>query len=163
MRALLLLLPLPFASMLSTDGAAALQRDALSGSHAYSIVRSLCDEVGPRPAGSPADRAAVAWATRTMQGLGLANVHTESVRVTHWERGEGRAELVAPVAQRLAVAALGGRVGTPPAGVEADVVEAASIAELEKLEPGAVRGKIVFLDPIMRRARDGGGYGEAVP
>jgi carboxypeptidase Q len=160
MRALVL--PLA-AALLSPDAAAPLQRAELSDSHAYSIVRSLCDEVGPRLAGSPADRAAVAWATRTMEGLGLSNVHTESVRVTHWERGEGRAELVSPVAQRLVVAALGGSVGTPAGGIEADVVEAASIAELQKLAPATVRGKIVFLDPIMRRARDGSGYGDAVP
>jgi carboxypeptidase Q len=149
--------------LLSPDAGAPIQRAELSDSHAFAIVRSLCDEVGPRLAGSPADRAAVAWAARTMQGLGLSNVHTESVRVTHWERGEGHAELVSPVAQRLAVAALGGSVGTPAGGVEADVVEAASIAELEKLDPAKVHGKIVFLDPIMRRARDGAGYGESVP
>ena len=163
MRALLLFfLPLPFASMLPADAAVALQRDELSSSHAYAIVRSLCDEVGPRPAGSPGDRAAVSWAARTMQGLGLSNVHTEGVRVTHWERGEGRAELVSPVAQRLVVAALGGSVGTPPAGVEAEVVEAPSFEALQKLGADAVRGKIVFLDPIMRRARDGSGYGDVV-
>jgi hypothetical protein len=162
MRSLLLLLPLPFASMLSTDGAAAIQRDELSGSHAYAIVRSLCDEVGPRPAGSRADRAAVAWATRTMQGLGLSGVHTESVRVTHWERGEARAELVSPVPQPLVVTALGGSVATPGAGIEADVVEAASAEDLGKMSADAVRGKIVFLDPIMRRTRDGAGYEEAV-
>jgi carboxypeptidase Q len=160
MRALLL--PLA-AALLSPDAGAPIQRAELSDSHAFAIVRSLCDEVGPRLAGSPGDRAAVAWATRTMQGLGLSNVHTEAVRVTHWERGEGRAELVSPVTQRLAVVALGGSVGTPAGGVEADVVEAASIAELEKIDPAKVRGKIVFLDPIMRRARDGAGYGETVP
>jgi carboxypeptidase Q len=163
MRAFLaLLLPLPFASLLATDTAATLQREALSGSHAYAIVRSLCDEVGPRPAGSRADRAAVAWAARTMQSLGLSGVHTEAVRVSHWERGEERAAIVSPAPQPLVVTALGGSVATPPAGIEADVVEAASVPDLEKLGPDAVRGKIVFLDPIMRRTRDGAGYGEAV-
>jgi carboxypeptidase Q len=161
MRAPLFVLPLAFAS-LSTDAAVGIQRDELSGSHAYAIVRSLSDEVGPRPAGSPGDRAAVAWATRTMQGLGLSNVHTEAVQVTHWERGDERAEIVSPVVQRLAIAALGGSVGTPARGVEAEVLEAASVEELQKQSPDAVRGKIVFLDPIMRRTRDGAGYGEAV-
>jgi carboxypeptidase Q len=155
------LLPLA-ASLISADGATALQRDALSSSHAFAIVRSLCDEVGPRLAGSPADAVAVAWAQRTMRELGLANVHTEKVRVTHWERGDGRAEIVEPVRQPLVVTALGGSVGTPPRGIEAEVVEAASVDDLQKLDPAAVRGKIVFLDPIMRRARDGSGYGEAV-
>jgi hypothetical protein len=42
------------------------------------------------------------------------------------------------------------------------VIEAASVADMQKLGPDAVRGKIVFLDPIMRRTRDGSGYGEAV-
>src|ERR1700689_2337366 len=100
MRAPLLPLVLPLAvAVLAPGAAAAFPRDELPGSHAVAIVRSLCDEVGPRLAGSAADRAAVAWATRTMQELGLSNVHTESVRVTHWERGEGRAELVSPGAQ----------------------------------------------------------------
>jgi hypothetical protein len=159
MRALLVFLA---ASVLSPDAAVALQRDELSSSHAYAIVRSLCDEVGPRLAGSPGDRAAVAWALRTMQGMGLSNPRAEKVRVTHWERGEGRAEIVGPVRQPLAVAALGGSVGTPGRGTEGDVVEAASIAELQKLPPEQVRGKIVFLDPVTRRARDGAGYGETV-
>jgi carboxypeptidase Q len=148
-----LLIPLA-ASLLSADGAAALQRDALSSSHAFAIVRSLCDEVGPRLAGSPADAVAVAWAQRTMRELGLTSVHTEKVHVTHWERGEARAEIVSPVAQPLVVAALGGSVGTPPRGVEAEVVGAASVEDLQKLDPAAVRGKIVFLD--------GSGYGKAV-
>src|SRR5580704_7477380 len=137
---LLPLLPLPLASLLSSDAAATLQREELSSSHAYAIVRSLCDEVGPRPAGSRGDRAAVAWAARTMQSLGLSGVHTESVRVSHWERGEGRAELVSPVSQPLVVTALGGSVGTPAAGVEAEVVEAASVQDLAKLPADAVRG-----------------------
>jgi carboxypeptidase Q len=159
MRALLL--PLA-ASLLSADGAAALQRDALSSSHAFAIVRSICDDVGPRLAGSPSDAVAVAWAQRTMRELGLANVHAEKVHVTHWARGEARAEIVAPVAQPLVVAALGGSVGTPPRGVEGEVVEAASVDDLQRLDPASVRGKIVFLDPVMRRTRDGSGYGEAV-
>jgi Zn-dependent M28 family amino/carboxypeptidase len=53
-------------------------------------------------------------------------------------------------------------VGTPAAGVEADVIEASSVDELKKLSADAVRGKIVFLDPIMRRTRDGSGYEQAV-
>jgi len=156
-----LLLPLA-ASLLSADGATALQREALSSTHAFAIVRSLCDEAGPRLPGSQGDRAAVAWAERTMRELGLSNVRAEKVRVTHWERGEARAEIVSPVAQPMVIAALGGSVGTPPRGVEAEVVEAASVEDLQKLDPASVRGKIVFLDPVMRRTRDGSGYGEAV-
>jgi hypothetical protein len=155
------ILPLA-AALLSHDAAATLQREELSSSHAFSIVRSLCDEVGPRMAGSPGDRAAVAWALRTMPTLGLTSVRAERVMVTHWERGDSKAEIVGPLSQPLAVAALGGSVGTGPRGIEADVVEAASWQDLEKLGAAALKGKIVFLDPVMRRASDGAGYGEVV-
>jgi len=146
----------------ATSGAAALQREELSNGRAFSIVQSLVDEVGPRLAGSRADRAAVAWALRTMPTLGLSDVHAERAQVTHWERGAEHAEIVAPMKQPLVVAALGGSVGTPPGGLDAPVVEAASLDALRKLDPAAVRGKIVFLNTPMRRTRDGSGYGETV-
>jgi len=141
---------------------AQLQRSALSGTRAFDFVRSLTDQVGPRLAGSPGDAAAVAWGIKTMRELGLESVHAEPVKVTHWERGQASAELLGAVPRPLVVAALGGSVATPPRGLEGDVVEAANVAELKKLDPAKVRGKIVFLDPSMRRARDGAGYGEAV-
>ena len=40
--------------------AASLRERALADSTAYQLVESLTTEVGPRPAGSPGDRAAVA-------------------------------------------------------------------------------------------------------
>jgi hypothetical protein len=142
--------------------ATVVQREALSSRRAFELVRSLCDEAGPRPAGSTGDHAAVLWALRTMGELGLTNVHPEKVEVTRWERGEERAEIVSPVGQHLVVAALGGSVGTPPRGVEGDVVEVGSVEELEHLDPAAVKGKIVFVDAPMRRARDASGYEEVV-
>src|SRR5262249_44362298 len=84
------------------------------------------------------------------------------VKVAHWERGAAHAEIVAPVSLPLAVAALGGSVATPARGVDADVVEAANVEELQKLGADEVRGKIVFLGPPVTRAPGGTGYGEAV-
>jgi len=94
---------------------------------------------------------------------GFANVHTEKVMVPHWERGAESAEVTAPYPQRLAVAALGGSVGTPEGGVEAPVVGVASLAALDKLDPAKVKGKIVFVDVQMRRTRGIEGYATAVP
>lgn len=139
-----------------------IQREELSSTNAFEFVQSLCDEAGPRLAGSAGDRAAVAWALRTMRAVGLQNVHAEPVKVARWERGEESARIVSPVQQPLAVAALGGSVGTPARGLEAEVVEVASLAELGKLPPGAAAGKIVFLNAPMRRSSDGRGYGETV-
>src|SRR5450432_209397 len=60
---------------------------AFSGTRATDWVRSLTDRVGPRPAGSEADRQAVAWALATMKSLGFSNVHAEKVTVPAWKRG----------------------------------------------------------------------------
>jgi Zn-dependent M28 family amino/carboxypeptidase len=97
-----------------------------------------------------------------MPTLGLKRVHAERVTVRPWERGVETASIVAPVRQPLEITALGGSTATREAGIEADVVEADSIASLDKLGRAAVEGKIVFLNTPMRRTRDGAGYGEAV-
>jgi hypothetical protein len=132
-------------------------------SGAAELVRSLSDEVGPRLSGSPGDARAVAWALRTMRAMGLANVRAEPVRVPRWERGAERGDVIAPFPHPVALAALGGSVGTPPDGVEAEVVEAASLDALDALPEARVRGRIVYLHRVMARHRTGQGYGEAVP
>src|ERR1700709_1327657 len=76
--------------------ASALRANALAGTRAYEIVRSLTVEVGPRPAGSKALNDAVEWGVRTMKALGLSNVHAEKTTVPHWVRGEESGEIVAP-------------------------------------------------------------------
>jgi carboxypeptidase Q len=141
--------------------AAALRDGALQGTGAYELVRSLTTEVGPRLAGSPGDKAAVEWAVRTLRGLGLANVRAEPVEVPHWERGTIEGSIIAPSLQPVVLTALGGSVATPEAGIEAEVVEAASLEALDALGERA-RGKIVFLSPRMARRRDGAGYGRTV-
>jgi Zn-dependent M28 family amino/carboxypeptidase len=142
--------------------AAALRDEALAGTRAFDVVRSLTVEVGPRPAGSAADRAAVAWGVRTLQELGFANVRAEKVVVPHWERGAESGEILAPYPQPVALTALGGSVGTPERGIEAVVVEVASLDALGSLPPGAAQGKILFFNSRMERSRDGSGYGRAV-
>lgn len=132
-------------------------------SGAMAIVRSLADEVGPRLAGSAGDSLAVAWAQRTMRGLGFADVRAEPVRVPHWERGEERGALTAPVARPLVLTALGGSVGTPPEGLEAELVEVDSLDAIDALDPARTAGRIVFVHRVMRAAEDGGGYSETVP
>jgi carboxypeptidase Q len=146
-----------------TAAATALRDAALKGTGASNLARSLATEVGPRLAGSTGDPLAVAWAVRTLKALGFSNVHTEKVMVPHWDRGAESAEVTAPYPQRLAVAALGGSVGTPEGGLEAPVVAADSLAALDRLDPAKVKGKIVFVDVRMKRARGIEGYAAAVP
>ncbi len=142
--------------------ASTLHQEALAGTRAFDIVRSLTVEAGPRLAGSKGHDAAVAWGLRTMQELGFSNVRAEKVRVPHWVRGAESGEILAPYPQLVHLAALGGSVGTPAEGIAAQVIEVPSLDAVEKLDPAQVRGKIVFYNVRMQRAKDGSGYGRAV-
>ncbi|MEJ0084489.1 MAG: M20/M25/M40 family metallo-hydrolase [Pseudomonadota bacterium] len=139
-----------------------LREKALADTTAYELVESLTTEVGPRPAGSPGDKAAVAWGLREMQRLGFSNVHAVPAAVPHWVRGEAEFSVLAPWPQVMPVLALGGSVGTGSEGIAADAVMVKDLAALAALPAGAVKGKIVFFSNRMERTRDGAGYGKAV-
>jgi carboxypeptidase Q len=144
------------------SSAHSLREKALADTTAYQLVESLTTEVGPRPAGSAGDKAAVAWGLREMQRLGFANVHTVPAVVPHWVRGEAEFAVLSPWPQSMPVLALGGSVGTGPEGVEAEAVMVKDLAALAALPAGAVKDKIVFFSNRMERTRDGSGYGKAV-
>ncbi len=156
--------PLESATLAPADlkTAAALRERALKGTEAWETVASLSTEVGPRLAGSEGDRAAVAWALDRMKAAGLANVRTQDVMVPQWVRGSIAVSIVEPWPQHLVATALGGSVGTPEEGIEADVVQVPDIEALRALTRSEVEGKIVFINRRMERTRDGTGYGQAV-
>ena len=141
------------------ERAIALRDLALEKNVAYAVVESLTAEVGPRPAGSAGDRAAVAWAVDKLAELGFANVHTEPVDIPHWERGTLEVRLTAPYEQPLVATSLGGSPGTPEDGIEAPVVRVESMDELKALTRGELEGRIAFVDHVMERHRTGRGYG----
>jgi carboxypeptidase Q len=129
---------------------------------ALDTVKSLVDTASPRLSGSPGGKAALGWAQHAMEVAGLSKIHAEPVKVPHWERGEESGEILAPQPHKLSLAALGGSVGTPAAGIEAEVIEVDSLDALAKLDAKDVKGKIVFFHVIMERLKDGSGYGKAV-
>lgn len=143
--------------------ARALRERALADDTAYELIRSLTTQVGPRLAGSPGDARAVAWSIETLRALGFSNVRAEPVTVPRWLRGDASAAITAPWPQALAVAALGGSVGTPPDGIEAEVVPMTSLEELKSQPRERIAGRIVFFTARMERSRDGHGYGKTVP
>jgi len=152
----------PAAAAELPSGAARVQAEALAGDGAWRLVASLTGEVGPRFAGSAGDAAAILWAEAGLRELGFPVVRREPVRVPRWLRGEATGEIVAPWPQPVKLLALGGSVGTPAEGIEAEVVAVEDLAALEQLDDRAVRGRIVFFHRRMRRAVDGAGYGETV-
>jgi carboxypeptidase Q len=129
---------------------------------AAELVRSLSLVAGPRLAGSAGDARAVAWAEAKLRELGFENVRAEPVTVPHWERGAESGEILTPYPQPLHLTALGGSVATPPGGLVAEVLRVASLDELLALPADAARGRIVFVDRVMERKRDGSGYGPVV-
>ena len=142
--------------------AEALRDRAIEGTRAFEWVQGLTDEVGPRLSGSPQDAVGVAWALAKLKELGFTNVHAEKVMVPAWQRGVETGEVTAPYRQKLALAALGSSPPTPEGGIEAEVVEAASLEDLDAKGAAAVRGKIVFFNKRMERASETRGYGYAV-
>lgn len=143
-------------------GAEALREKGFAGTRATEWVESLIDTAGPRLTGSPGDKASIAWGVATLKALGFSNVRAEKVIAPFWERGIETGEVTAPHPHKLFLTALGGSIPTPESGVEAEVVEAASLDELAARKEPDVRGKIVFFNRRMRRSVEGAGYGDAV-
>jgi len=142
---------------------ATLQKEALAGTRSFEIVRSLTVEVGPRLAGTARFGRAVEWGVRTLNELGFAKVRTEKAILPHWERGVETGEILSPYQQVVHLCALGGSIGTPEAGIDAEVLLVPSLQDFESIDAAQVRGKIVFFNTRMERTRDGSGYGAAVP
>jgi carboxypeptidase Q len=125
-------------------------------------VSSLVTEVGPRPAGSAGDTAAVRWALNKLGTLGFSKVRTQDVLVPRWVRGTMDIDILSPFPQSLAAASLGGSIGTVEEGLEANVHRVESLDALKALPVAAVKGKIVFIDQRMERTRDASSYGATV-
>ncbi|MDH3367962.1 MAG: M28 family metallopeptidase [Gemmatimonadota bacterium] len=118
---------------------------ALADSSAYARLSKLVDRFGHRLSGSANLERALDWIVDEMERDGLENVRGEPVMVPHWVRGAESAELIEPRRRALPMSGLGGSVGTPPGGIEAEVVVVGSWDELEARAEEA-RGKIVLFN-----------------
>jgi hypothetical protein len=138
-------------------------KDALSQPRAHARLVTLCDRHGHRLSGSPGLEAALDWAVTTMRAEGHANVGREEVEVPQWIRGSESATVLTPRRVPLAMLGLGNSVGTPPEGIQAEVVTVATEKELKALGE-SVRGKIVlFNNPMPKWTTENGPcYGETV-
>jgi carboxypeptidase Q len=145
---------------------------ALSSDYAWHQLAHLTENIGPRPAGSAAAQAAAEYVAGEMRKLGL-EVHLEPAQVTHFVRGDEKAQLVeypgqAPeTTQRLVLTAISGSSATPPEGITADVLVVHSFDELTAMGREKVAGKIVVFNVAYDERKALGGmafeaYGEAV-
>ena len=105
----------------------------------------VTDTYGHRLSGSENLDRAIAWAVETMKRDGLENVRTEPVMVPRWVRGPESAEIIEPPRHALAILGLGGSVGTPAEGIEAEVVVVSSFEDL-RARAADVNGRIVLFN-----------------
>ncbi|MES2777153.1 MAG: M20/M25/M40 family metallo-hydrolase [Bacteroidota bacterium] len=141
-----------------------LATDVLKNGTAYENLRYLCKQIGPRLSGSANAQKAVEATTRMLKDAGADTVYLQSCMVPHWVRGEKEQATIRYNGGKKAlhVCALGGSVGTPKKGLNAEVIEVQSFYELEKMKMEDVKGKIVFFNYPMQPQLINGGYGDAV-
>ena len=132
-------------------------------SQAYEHLTELCDDIGHRLSGSPGADRAVQWGVEKFRQLGLdARLHR--ITVPKWVRGRPEdVRITSPREVRLASLALGGSIGTGPAGLEAAVMVVDTFDELRERAEEA-EGKIVLFNRAMGPDGEGGtlGYGDVV-
>lgn len=141
-------------------------RSALTDNVGYEWLRQLC-EIGPRLSGSENYEKAIKWAKEKLTEIGCDSVWLQPVMVPHWVRGNVENASITDSklfgSKELKIAALGGSVATPDAGITANVIEVNNFNEL-KTRKNEVKNKIVFFS----RPLDAGlvntfaGYGGAV-
>jgi carboxypeptidase Q len=118
---------------------------ALGDSAAYKRLGEMVDRFGHRFSGSASLERAIDWIIAEMKKDGLQNVRGEPVMVPRWVRGRESVELLAPRTDTLTMLGLGGSIGTPPQGIEGEVLVVSSFDELSRRAAEA-RGKIVLFD-----------------
>jgi carboxypeptidase Q len=122
-----------------------LMKEAQADQFAWNRVAELTDTFGARFSGTDNLARAIAWAVDTMKTDGLENVRTERVMVPRWVRGAESLKMLNPPQHALPLLGLGGSVGTPPEGIEAEVLVVRSFDHL-KQRGAEAKGKIVLFN-----------------
>jgi hypothetical protein len=122
--------------------------EVMINANAYSNLRMLCKQVGPRLSGSDNYLKAVELTRKMLKDAGADTVYVQECMVPHWERGsKEKGEITLSNGKKISLnlTALGNSVGTAKNGISASVIEVRSMAELPKLA-AEIKGKIVFLN-----------------
>jgi carboxypeptidase Q len=120
-------------------------REAQADDFAWTRLAELTDTFGHRLSGSAALEDALRWIADEMRKDGLDNVRLDPVMVPRWVRGTEGAEIVTPGRHTIAMLGLGDSIGTPPEGVEAEILVVRSFEALDA-NSRAARGKIVVFN-----------------
>ena len=155
---------LAFAAPAAADPATAarLRDQALRDDTAWDVLESLTTEIGPRPAGSPAQARARDWSVAKLNALGFSNVHVEPFAKRAWLRGPESGEIIGSEPRKLVLLGLGMSPPTPAGGITAPVIVFGSLADLKAAAKDCCTGKIVLVNQPMTRTQSGEGYGNGV-
>ncbi|XP_026139966.1 carboxypeptidase Q isoform X2 [Carassius auratus] len=121
----------------------------------YERLAEFTDTIGNRVSGSKNLDLAIKYMYNALTQDRLENVHLEQVKIPHWVRGEESAVMLLPRNHTLAILGLGSSVGTPPGGIEAEVMVVESFEELQKRASEAKGKIVVYNQPFVS-------YGETV-
>lgn len=127
------------------DAAEAIINEALEGEKRFEYLTYFADRFGHRFSGSERLENSIDWILEEMQKDGFDTVTTQEVMVPRWVRGEESAALTSPREKDLPMLGLGGSVGTPEGGIEAEVLVVSSFEDLQGKAEEA-RGKIVLYE-----------------
>lgn len=120
--------------------------DLWLNSRILSDVTELCDGYGHRFAGSESEAQARDFIVEKFRSYGLENVTVEPCRYTAWKRGSCSLEIVSPRRRQLAAVSMVHAPGTPPGGLEGEVISVGQGTREEFARLGeAVRGKIAMI------------------
>lgn len=131
---------------------------------AWDFVEGITTEVGPRQAGTEAEKRGREWAVKWLKKQGFQNVAIEPFMMETWIPGDlHRAEIISPFPQPFVVQPLGGSASTGPEGITAEVVGFDSVSDLAAAPEGSLDGKIAYISHSMTPTQDGSQYGFAGP
>ena len=131
---------------------------------AWDLVEGVTTEVGPRQAGTEAEKRGREWALQWLRANGFENVAEEPFEMQTWVPGkEHHAEVVSPFPQEFHIAPLGNSASTGPDGIEAEVVEFESYAALQAAPDDSLEGRIAYVSHDMTQTQDGSHYSFAGP
>lgn len=148
-----LLLSLPvFAQSGDADQIKKIYETSLLNGKSYEWLDYLSNRIGSRLSGSVGAELAIDYTKKQLETLGLDKVWLQPVMVPKWIRGAKEvAYIKSPELNiNLPVCALGNSVGTPLAGITANVIEVKNFDDLKKLGIEKIKGKIVFFNRPMQ-------------
>lgn len=118
---------------------------AVENDERFEYLTLFADTFGHRFSGSESLENAIDWIVEEMQDDRFDVVRTQQVMVPRWVRGKESATLISPRKKDLPMLGLGGSIGTPKEGIEAEVLVVGSFGDL-KSKADQAEGKIVLFN-----------------